>query len=52
MLDVYFKEILDEYEKEKSKPFKNNELVYKIRNNIPKEISKFLNKELLKQPAV
>ena len=32
MLDFYFKEILDEYEKEKSKPFKNNELVYKIRN--------------------
>ena len=43
MLDIYFKEILDNFEKEKTKPFKNNDLVNKIRNDLPKEIMKFLN---------
>lgn len=43
MLDIYFKEILDNFEKEKTKPFKNNDLVNKIRNDLPKEIIKFLN---------
>lgn len=51
MLDDFFKEILDKYEKEKEKPFKNNELVYKIRNDLPKEVSKFLNDEFTVKAA-
>ena len=43
MLDIYFKEILDNFENEKNKSFKNNDLVNKIRNDLPKEILKFLN---------
>lgn len=43
MLDIYFKEILDNFEKEKTKPFKNNDLVNKIRNDLPKEILKIID---------
>ena len=51
MLDDCFKEILDKYEKEKTKSFKNNELVYKIRNNIPKELLKFLDDDFVVKAA-
>ncbi len=42
MLDIYFKEILDNFKNEKTKPFKNNDLVNKIRNELPKEILKII----------
>lgn len=51
MLDVYFKEILENYEMEKTKSFKNNELVYKIRNNLSKEVLKFLDNEFIVKAA-
>ena len=43
MLDIYFKEILDNFKNEKTKPFKNNDLVNKIRNELPKEILKLID---------
>ena len=43
MLDIYFKEILDNFKNEKTKPFKNNDLVNKIRNELPKEILKIID---------
>lgn len=45
MMEDYFKEILNEYEKEKSKSFKNNNLVYKIRNDLPGEILKYVTND-------
>ncbi len=43
MLEDYFKEILDRFEDEKTKPFKGNELVLKIRNDLSKEVSNCLD---------
>ena len=43
MLASYLREILDSYECEKSKRFKDNPLVFKIRNELPKEFSNILN---------
>ena len=42
MLEDYFKEILEKYEKEKTKPFKYNNLVFKIRNDISTEVFKLI----------
>ena len=38
MLDDYFRQILDRFEDEKTGPFKGNDLVLKIRNELPKEV--------------
>lgn len=43
MLAEDFKEILDIYKDEKAKNFKDNSLVFKIRNVIPKNLSKLLD---------
>ena len=43
MLKDYFTEILDRFEDEKTRPFEGNELVLKIRNDLPKEVSKCLD---------
>ena len=43
MLENYFKEILDRFEDEKTKPFKGNDLVLKIRNELSKEVSNCLD---------
>ena len=51
MLSEYFKEILDKYENEKTKSFKNSKLVFRIRNNLPVEILKFLNDEFIVKAA-
>ena len=43
MLDNYFMEILERFEDEKTGPFKDNDLVLKIRNELPKEVSNCLD---------
>ena len=43
MLDNYFMEILERFEDEKTGPFKGNDLVLKIRNELPKEVSNCLD---------
>lgn len=51
MLEDYFRQILDEYEKEKTKAFKGNYLVFKIRKDLPKEFSKYLNNDVTVKAA-
>ena len=47
MLDDYFRQILDRFESEKTKSFKDNDLVFKIRNDLSKEVLKLLDDDFV-----
>ena len=51
MLASCLKEILDRYEIEKTKRFKDNSLVLKIRKDLPKEFSKFIGDDFTVKAA-